>query len=264
VSALAVWFLLYAFVFSGLQEARSQHGLYAQLRTRLAQQVAPLGGNIPAGTPVAVLKVPAAGIDDVVVEGTTSGILEDGPGLLADSPLPGQAGVSVIFGRQAMFGGPFRHLASLRPGDPLIVTTGQGTFTYVVSDLRSAGDPVPASPSAGQGRLTLVTAVGSGWRAVWAPSQLIYVDATLKGAAVSSPAGRPTEVRASELAMHGDSNALVPLVLWLELLVVVVVAVVWTLARWGTWQTWLIGAPALLAVLWMVTGSVVQLLPNLL
>jgi len=264
LSALAAWFLLYAFVFSGLQEARSQHELYAGLRTRLAQQIAPLGGAIRPGTPVAVLRVPQAGLDDVVVEGTKSGILEEGPGLLADSPLPGQAGVSVIFGRQAMFGGQFRHLAGLHRGDLLHVTTGQGSFTYVVDDLRYAGDPLPSALPAGQGRLTLVTAVGSGWRSAWAPSQLLYVDTTLQGKPAATPAGRPTEVSAGELAMHGDSGVLVPLVFWLQLLFLIVLAGVWAGTHWGGWHTWLVGAPVLLAVLWMVTGTAVQLLPNLL
>jgi hypothetical protein len=71
-------------------------------------------------------------------------------------------------------------------------------------------------------------------------------------------------VSAGELAMHGDSGVLVPLVFWLQLLFLIVLAGVWAGTHWGGWHTWLVGAPVLLAVLWMVTGTAVQLLPNLL
>jgi len=48
---------------------------------------------------VALLSIPAIGISAmVVVEGTTPENLTLGPGHLRDTPLPGQAGISVIFG----------------------------------------------------------------------------------------------------------------------------------------------------------------------
>jgi sortase A len=264
LSALAAWFLLYAFVLSGVQEARSQHQLYADLRSELALAIAPAGADIPLGSAVAILRAPRAGVNDVVLAGTTSGVLEQGPGLLRDSPLPGRAGVSVIYGRQALFHGPFRHLAALHRGDRLTVTTGQGTFSYVVQDLRYPGDPVPSPLPAGQGRLVLVTVVGAGWRGLWVPNQILYVDANLRGTPAASPGGQPTAVPANEMSMHGDTSVLMPLVLWLQLLLLSVVAVVWARSRWGGWQTWLVGAPAVLAVLWVVAQTAVQLLPNLL
>ena len=49
----------------------------------------------------------------VVVEGTTPGEPDAGPGHLRDTPLPGQAGVSVVFGRRATFGAPFASLPQL-------------------------------------------------------------------------------------------------------------------------------------------------------
>jgi sortase A len=263
VSLLAAWVLVYAYFLSGVQEASAQHTLYATLRSELAQEIAPLGAHPAFGTPVAILRVPQAGIDDVVVEGTTSGVLEHGPGLLADTPLPGRAGNSVIYGRQTMFGGPFRHLTDLRKGDLLQVVTGQGTFTYVVTDLQYPHTPVPPALAAGQSRLTLVTVVGAGWRSAGVPDELLYVNATLRGKTVGSPAGLPTAVPPSQEAMHGDASVLLPLVLWLQLLLLTVVAVAWARARWGRWQTWLVGAPLILAVLWVVTDTAVQLFPNL-
>lgn len=264
LSGLAGWVLVYAYFLSGLQEASAQHALYAKLRTELAQEIAPLGSHPAFGTPVALLRVPQAGIDDVVVEGTTSGVLESGPGLLADTPLPGRAGESIIYGRQTMFGGPFRHLNALRKGDLLQVTTGQGTFTYVVTDMQYPRTPKPPALAAGQSRLTLVTVVGSGWRSAGAPEELLYVNAALRGKAVGSPAGLPTAVQSSQKAMRGDPSVLLPLVLWLQLLLITVVGVAWARVRFGRWQTWLAGAPLILAVLWVVTDTAAQLFPNLL
>jgi sortase A len=272
VTALLVWFLVYAFALSGLQEAHAQHGLYAALRGELAQQVAPpLRGarapsdSWPLGTPVAVLQVPRAGISAVVVEGTTAGSLEQGPGLSPDTPLPGQPGTSLILGRQAMFGGPFRNLTALHRGDEIHVTTGQGSFTYVVTDLRYPGDRLPPPLRSGQGRLTLVSIAGGGWRSL-APNQVVYVDATLRGKAVAFPGGTATALPANEAVMRGNPGVGYPLSLWLILLGLVVAAVAWVRLRirWGGWQTWLVSVPVILALFYVISDTAVQLLPNLL
>jgi len=43
----------------------------------------------------------------------------------------------------------------------------------------------------------------------------------------------------------------------------VFLAIAWAFERWGRWQTWLVGAPLVLAALWGVSETAVQLLPNL-
>jgi sortase A len=264
LGGLAVWLLLYAYVLSGFGESSAQHALYATLRTDIAQGTAKLGGKIALGTPVALLKIPQAGVDDVVLEGTTSGVLEQGPGLEADSPLPGQAGVSIIDGRQALFGGPFRHLSALRPGDVLQVTTGAGIFEYRVMDLRYPGDRYPAQLLPGQGRLTLVTVTNAGWSGGALRSEFLYVDTALISKAVASPIGQPTQIPKNQMLMQGDPSVLFVLVLWLQLLVIVVLTLVWVSTRWAGWQTWLAGAPVVMAILWITSETAFQLLPNLL
>ena len=260
LTVLTAWFLLYAFVLSGYQEHAAQDALYANFRNKLAQSVAPLGGRIVPGTPIALLRVPQAGIDDVVIDGTTSGLLERGPGLKADTPLPGQPGTSIIYGRATLFGGPFRHLNVLRPRDLLEVTTGQGTFQYRVLDVRYPRDPRPPALPAGQSRLTLITATGGSFGA---PSEFLYVDASLIGSPVGAPAGQPTAIPGSERPMHGDSSALIPLIFWLQALAVAVLGVIWVRSRWAGWMTWLVAAPALLGLVWVVSEVAFQLLPNL-
>jgi sortase A len=102
----------YLYVLSSVQESRSQVLEYVRLRGELAGQVAPLGPTAPGspvavlgptapGSPVAVLGIPGIGVRNmVVVEGTSPENLTLGPGHLRDTPLPGQAGVSEIFGRR--------------------------------------------------------------------------------------------------------------------------------------------------------------------
>lgn len=263
IGGLSVWLLLYAYVLSGFAEASAQHALYATFRSDIAQGLGPLGGRTPLGKPVAMLRIPQAGVNDVVLEGTTSGVLEQGPGLEADTPLPGQAGVSVIYGRQALFGGPFRHLSVLRRGDILQVTTQAGSFNYQVIDLRYPGDPYPPPLQPGAGRLTLITTTSAGGHHGALDYEFLYVDSELLGKTVATPAGQPNAIPASQQPMHGDPSVMFVLVLWMQLLVIIVVAAVWAGSRWAAWPTWLVSAPAVLAVVWVVSEVAFQLLPNL-
>jgi sortase A len=265
LTAVLVFLAVYAVGFSALQEQRSQHQLYASLRGVFspASPVAPpVGGVISPGTPMAVINAQQGGLHNtVVVEGTSSSDLLAGPGHLRDSPLPGQAGQSLILGKSVTAGAPFRHITSLTHGDPITVTTGQGTFHYVVDGVRSGGDPLPAVP-AGGGLLTLVTSTGSGLLGDIAPSHIVYVDATLHGKPAATPTGRPVAVPAAELPGRSDPSAWPFIVLWLQALVVVAVGSVWAWIRWGRWQTWLVGAPLLLGVLWGLAEESMRLLPN--
>ena len=264
-SLLMLWLVLYAVVFSGLQEERAQHGLYAALRAQLASETAPVGGLIKPGAPLALLDAPDIGLhDEVVVEGTSSATLQKGPGHLANTVLPGQAGVSAIFGKSVTFGGPFASIPKLQMGNPITVTTVQGVAHYVVTDVRRGGDPLPAPLSPAQGRLTLVAVVGPGWRSGWAPTGLVYVAANLQGTGQTGPPGRPTQVSAAQQAMGSSSSALYSLALWLEAMAIVAVGVTWARSRWGGWQVWLAGAPLVLATVWIVTETATRLLPNLL
>ena len=265
IAVLCAWFLLYLFILTPFEEARSQTIKYGNLRESLALQTAPIGGAIDPGTPVALIDAPLLGLSGVVVvEGTTSGDLMNGPGHLRNSVLPGQMGVSYLFGRASTFGGPFAKIEQAKPGDLITVTTGQGVFTFAVEGVRKVNSPLPQPLSTGKGRLTLVTATGDGSRGRWQPSDALYVDATLKGDAQQYPPGRPYVVTRSEFPLQGDPSALLPLALALPLLIGSVVFGLWARNRWGMWQAWLVALPVVLASLWAVSQAAVQLLPNLL
>jgi sortase A len=244
----------YLFVLSGVQEARSQTILYTRLQYELANQVAPLGPTA-AGSPVAVLDIPAIGIRDmVVVQGTSPENITLGPGHLRDTPMPGQAGVSEIFGRRATFGAPFARLGSLRPGDVIVTITGQGRSVYRVAALGSSqvriDDPEP-------NRLLLVTASSP-----VVPSYYIEVDARL----VSVTRPGPPVVRvlnAPELALAGDDGALVLTFIWGVALAVVSAVGTFAALRWSLWAAYLAAVPLAIAVLWCLYQSLSCLLPNL-
>ena len=264
IALLSAWFLLYAMLLTPFSEARAQAIKYGDLRGTLALQTTPYGGDIAPDSPVAILSAPELGMKDiVVVEGTASSDLMLGPGHLRNTPLPGQIGNSVVMGRPVMFGGPFGKLNQAKVGDTISVTAGQGVFTYIVESVRHEGSPLPQPLASGKGRLTLITSEGSGLLGSWHPDQLLYVDAALKGDAQQYPPGRPLVVPSAEWPLHGDLSALLPLALTLPLLIGAIVFVVWCRNRWGNWQAWVFGVPLVLAALYSVSQSAVQLLPNL-
>jgi sortase A len=256
-SVVTLFFGAFAFGLSGLQVQRSQHQLYASFRQLLdpSSEVAPsIGGPIALGTPVALLNSPDAGLHNVVVvEGTTAGDLLEGPGHLPDSPLPGQFGESIVLGRSTTAGAPFGGITRLDKGDVIVVTTGQGTFRFIVEGERVAGDPLPEIPTGGA-LLTLVTSAGSGSLGRIAPNHLVYVDAKLQGKAVA--------VAAAESQGQNDPSARPFVVFWLLALLVASTAFVWLWLRWGRRQTWLVGAPVLLGILWGLSTEAMRLLPN--
>lgn len=263
LAALLVWVLAFGTFFSGLVEHHAQHNLYAAFRKNLADGVAPVSAPIHPGTPVALLDAPAGGLHNLVVsEGTSSQILRNGPGHYPGSPLPGQPGGALVFGRSVTYGGPFGQIGHLHAGDTITATTGEGTFVYTVEDVRRAGDPLPAAlPSSGS-LLTLESAEGSGWQSGWAPSHGIWVDAVLQSKSVpGGPVGTPSS---ADKAMAGDAGDLYQIVLWLQLLVLVVLAIVVLRRRWGVWQLWSVALPLVLAALWGMTNALWPLLPNLL
>lgn len=263
LALIALWLLVFGLVISSLQHYHSQSVVYSKFRQELAEETAPLGGVISPGQPVALIDFPAAGMKgEVVVEGTSSGILEKGPGHLRNTPLPGQLGISDIMGRAKLFGGPFHAITSAKRGDPITITTSEGTSQYVVDRVVSGGGQIPdVAPGAGQ--LRLITAQSSGWRSGWAPSHAVYVVANLVSKPFVDPGGRLAAVPSSDGAMKGDTGALYLLVLWLPVLVAGGAGAVWAYDKWGLWQTWLVGVPVILAGLWGVSESALQLLPNL-
>ena len=62
LSVFAAWFVLYVLVLSPLQARHDQQVLYSKFRQQLSQELAPIGGLIPADAPVALMSMPAIGM----------------------------------------------------------------------------------------------------------------------------------------------------------------------------------------------------------
>jgi sortase A len=249
-------FVAFALWFSGLAHARAQVGLERRFRAELVGASAPIGGRIAPGAPVAILDIPRIGVDEVMVEGTNSGTLRKGPGHLVGSSLPGQPGNAVIAGRRTLYGGQFRHLGSLRAGDEVVVTTGQGRATYRVTGVSRVGaDDGSVLVDHGDDRLTLFTA--DPW--IQASSRLVVI-AKLEGEAFAATALRRT-LDPEGLGLTGERGAIATVLVWLELLLVVALLAVFALTKWSRITTWVIFAPAIVLLSWIVFENAVRLLP---
>lgn len=268
VSLLLLGFVVHVALFSGLQHHRAQTLAYGDLRTSLAKAETPVGQLdltetlVPAGTPVALLQIPALGLSEVVQEGSTAHVLRAGPGHRRDSVMPGQAGTAVILGRQLSYGGPFGDLSRLTPGDEITVTTGQGTSTYTVFGLRRAGDPMPEALRAGTGRLELMTADGL----PLFPSGVLHVDAELTSDVLETPTkvmGYPA-LPVAERAMGQDSSAWFLAFFALVFFIAAAIGTWWLWTSWGRWQAWLVGLPLLVALGVACADAAMNALPNLL
>jgi sortase A len=259
--------LIQIVLISSSQHSASQKRAFDRFRSELAKGIVPIGPTdstgkvLSIGRPVAFLEIPTIGLEEVIGEGTTPSALFAGPGHRRDTPLPGQIGTSVVFGRRAAFGGPFSRIDHLGKGDVIKVTTGQGVFEFRVRGVRFEGDPVPPPPEQGSARLVLTTATG----APFLPDGAVRVDADLDGTAVVGPAPivDNAHLPAEEKLMASDTRTLWALALWLQALIVLSVAGAWAWHRWGRAQTWVVFLPPLMVVCLFASGEVARLLPNL-
>jgi sortase A len=267
VAVLALSFLLELIVLGNQRHDRDQVRLEAQFRSELANAIAPVGPfrdrqrPLAAGAPVAILEIPKLGWREVVVEGTSSGTLMSGPGHRRDTPLPGQAGTSVIAGWRVTYGGPFRSIDQLRAGDEITVTTGQGKNFFKVFGMRRSGDLLSPALTRSQGRLTLITTAGP----VFQPIDVLRVDAALVSATQPRSTQLPTQaLSAAEALMVGERSALLAVIGLSMLLMATAVTTVWVGFHTGPREAWVIGLPVLIMLGLTMFDQVAALLPNLL
>jgi sortase A len=247
-------FLAYLFGVSRVQEAAGQSRLYSTFAGKLGQDLGPLGPT-GLGQPVAILDIASIGLHNVVVvEGTTAAQLDLGPGHLRNTPLPGQLGLSVIYGRRATFGAPFARLGELRPGEEITTYTQQGKSVYRVVAVGDSQHPVTDS---NLNRLALLTSSSAG-----IPAYYLEIDADLITPAHNGPVQMPA-IGPAEQAMAGDSGALVLAMLWGLALVLTGLGGAVAAARWSGWPVYLVIVPAVLAIVWNLYESLAGLLPNL-
>jgi sortase A len=152
VTLLGVGFAIVAAVggfisFTGYRQHQAQAALGSELVRTWASS--PTGASLavskvlrPAfGRPMMVLRIPEIGLRQVVLEGVSTSDLERGPGHYPGTALPGQLGNVAIAGHRVTYGGPFRNLDRLLPGDEIDIDTRDRTYIYRV---RSAQEVTPS------------------------------------------------------------------------------------------------------------------------
>jgi sortase A len=167
LGVVVLLFCVYELWVTGLVTAREQDRLRDDLAQTWAEPGARPGAEGQPGEPVpvsldlgegfAVLHVPS--LEDyapwVVVEGTSTADLKNGPGHIAGTALPGELGNVVISGHRTTYGAPFQRFGDLADGHTVVLETREGWFTYTVRQtsivLPSAVEvtfPVPGEPDA--------------------------------------------------------------------------------------------------------------------
>ena len=89
--------------------------------------------KVETGDSLTRIKIPALGLDTVVVEGITPSALRAGAGHYPQTPLPCEGGNVSIAGHRTTYGRPFGNVDQLKPGDTIELTTPIGGCVYQVS-----------------------------------------------------------------------------------------------------------------------------------
>ena len=136
----AVGLLGYPFSTNLFQDYR-QGQLRHQLATPTLKQ-AYLTHQVSVGDSLTRIRIPAIGVDVVVVEGTSASALRAGAGHYPETPLPCDVGNVAIAGHRTTYGKPFNQIDRVKPGDKIFLDTPVGSCTYEV-----AKDPFVVYPT---------------------------------------------------------------------------------------------------------------------
>lgn len=153
------------------------HGVYIHAKAQLAQYLLQrawtrtLDGETDARPwpwadtwPVARLRVPAHGVDLIVLDGVSGRTLAFAPGHATGGPMPGTPGTAVISGHRDTH---FRFLADVKPGDEILVETpGRPVARFRVVETAIVDSRVAVLRAADGAALALLTCYPFGaWRA---------------------------------------------------------------------------------------------------
>jgi sortase A len=118
---------------TGITANREMDQLERDLRDQW-KQPPPASSPRNQGGPIALVRIPRFGADweKPVVEGVRPKDLARGIGHYENTAMPGEIGNFAIAGHRVTHGSPFRKLLQLKPGDEVVVETGQAVYTYVM------------------------------------------------------------------------------------------------------------------------------------
>jgi sortase A len=129
-----------------LYAARQQARLRSEFAAEFAAAPPGPGGPVPARLAMAVVQVPAIGLDTVMVQGTSTQALRMGPGHYPGTAVPCLPGNAAVAGHRTTYGHPFERLDELVPGEDITLTLPWGRCTYqVIPALQGRVTPRPGS-----------------------------------------------------------------------------------------------------------------------
>jgi sortase A len=169
-----------------------------------ALTVAPTTPDPKVGTPIGLMTIPRIGMNGAaIVEGTDENQLQQGPGHYQGTPLPGQGGNAAIAGHRTTYGAPFYNLNELQAGDPIMIQTSQGSFTYDVvnSHVVSPSNTAVLDASTGP-ELTLTTC-----NPRYSAATRLVVLATLASSTLTTP---PTVPTSAPISSTSSTPATIP------------------------------------------------------
>ncbi len=112
---------------------RSQKRAFGNVVRHAPEVGPPAVQSVPVGGTVGRVRIPRAGLDAVIVNGTTEECLRRAVGHIEGPPLPGGGGNVGLAAHRDTF---FRGLGKLRRGDRIEVETPQGEHEYTVESMR--------------------------------------------------------------------------------------------------------------------------------
>lgn len=258
VAGLLILFLVYLLAFTPLTAARDQQRLSNSLKGAPIQVYRLANGKLPPeGAAVGVLTIPAIGVNQVIVNGTSAADLMNGPGLMQGTSIPGTPGNAVVAARRVTFGGPFGSIGALNVGEKVKVVDGIGAFTYKVTKVHvvAIGQRDVVLPSV-DNRLTLVTSNSS-----LVTSGRLVVQAKLVGRPTTVPSAT-VSVPSYDLGLSGDPASGGLAVMWSLLTILFLVAAAFVVWRWRhPWLVYLFAAPVVLLFGLFACQSVARALP---
>ena len=122
--------------FTNVYQGRVQSHLSQQLNQQLATpqlQQTYRAHKVAVGDSLTRIKIPALGVNVVVVEGTSASALRAGAGHYGNTPLPCETGNVSIAGHRTTYGKPFANLDRLKAGDTIELDTPIGGCVYQVA-----------------------------------------------------------------------------------------------------------------------------------
>jgi sortase A len=101
-------------------------------RRRVSYLARALQSQAKAGSAVGRIRIPAIGASFVVVKGTGTSELENGPGIYPETMFPGVPGTTAIAGHRTTYLAPFRHIDRLHRGESIVLEMPYARLTYTV------------------------------------------------------------------------------------------------------------------------------------